>query len=90
MFLLLKSTIKTLVLIALVGCSLGFLLQTVVSEEPFETDKNPVDEEDDYEGYEDVNAPVDSNDDDEEEENGGNEERMNEVTNGEDQVLENC
>ena len=70
------------------GCSLGFLLQTVVSEEPFETDKNPVDGEDDYEGYEDVNAPVDSNDDDEEEENEGNEERMNEVTNGEDEVLE--
>jgi len=80
---------KTFVLIALVGCSLGILMQAlaVASEEPFETAENPVDEEEGYEGYEDANAPVDSEDDDEEEKE-RNEERMNEVTNEEDEVLE--
>ena len=56
---------KTLVLIALVVCSLGILMQTVVPEEPLETDKNPVHEEEKHD--EDENAP-DSNVDDEKEE----------------------
>ena len=67
---------KTLALIALVGCSLGILMQAVVAEEPFETAENPVDEEEGYEGYhEDANA-ADYSDSDEEEK-GRYEERMN-------------
>jgi len=76
LFLLLRSTMKTFALIALVGCSLGILMQTVVSEEPFETAENPVDEEERYEGnHEDANAPDFSDSD--EEEKGRYEERMN-------------
>ena len=72
----LSCTMKTLVLIALVVCSLGILMQAVASEEPFETDKNPLDEEEGYEVYEDANAP-DYSDSDEEEDKGRYEERMN-------------
>ena len=67
---------KTLALIALVACSRGFLMQTVVSKEPFETAENLEDEEEGYEGYEDTNAPG-YRDSDEEEEKGRYGERMN-------------
>ena len=51
-------------------------MQTVVSEEPFETAENLEDEEEGYEGYEDTNAPGFS-DSDEEEGKGRYVERMN-------------
>ena len=54
-------------------------MQTVVSEEPFETAENLEDEEEGYEGYEDTNAPGYS-DSDEEEEKGRYVERMNALT----------
>ena len=76
LFLLLSSTMKTLVLIALVGCSLGILMKAVVAEKPFETAESLEDEEEGYEGnHEDANAPDFSDSD--EEEKGRYEERMN-------------
>ena len=50
---------KTLVLIALVGCSLGVLMQLVASEEPFETAED--------ERVDDLSDPDNPEDTDEEE-----------------------
>ena len=63
-----RASMKTLVLIALVGCSLGVLMQTVALEESFETANNQVDDKDsvDSSNVNEVNAP---DDDGEEEEN---------------------
>ena len=63
-----RASMKTLVLIALVGCLLGVLMQTVALEESFETANNQVDDQDsvDSSNVNEVNAP---DDDGEEEEN---------------------
>ena len=50
---------QTLVLIALVGCSLGVLMQTVASEEPFETA-----EDERLDDLSDADNPDDTDDED--------------------------
>ena len=60
-----KTTMKTLILIALVGCSLGVLMQTVASEEPFETA-----EDERVDDLNDADDPDDTNEEDDEEDEG--------------------
>ena len=56
---------KTLVLIALIGCSLGVLMQIVASEEPFETAEDKrVDD------LNDADDPDDTDEEDSEEDEG--------------------
>ena len=56
---------KTLVLISLVGCSLGVLMQTVASAEPFETA-----EDERIDDLNDTDDPDDTDEEDNEEDEG--------------------